>query len=421
MTWDPPHLRLIQHHLEGIMTGRIRRLMIMVPPRHGKSELTTIHWPAYLLQRWPHRRVVVAAYNATLAEKFSRRTRNIARRVGVQLDPERSAVADWLTTAGGGLRAVGVGGGITGQGADGVIIDDPVKSREEADSPTFRDRVWDWFTDDLYTRLEPGGFMVLIMTRWHEDDLAGRILASEQARDWTVVKLPALAEADDALGRQPGDALWPQRYDEAALAQIANVIGSRGWDALYQQRPNPPGGAVFKREWFKIVDHAPADLHWVRYWDLAASTRSSADYTASAACAMDDDGILWVRDMIHGRWEWPDQRRLMIQTMQAEPDVRHGIEEALHGLAAVQELLRARDVAHVSLQGIRVDRDKLSRALPWAARAEAGRVRLVRGEWITRFLDETAAFPRGAHDDQIDAVSGAVEMIGGGSLFVFGG
>lgn len=183
-----------------------------------------------------------------------------------------------------------------------------------------------------------------------------------------------------------------------------------------------PAGALFQRHWFNVVDHAPDGLDWVRYWDLAVSTKSSADYTASAAAALADDGTLYIRDVIHGRWEWPDQRRIIVNAMRAEPDVRYGIEEALHGIAAIQELQRDSSVAHVYLQGVRVDRDKVSRALPWAARAERGKVALVRGEWINGFLDELAQFPRGAHDDQVDAVSGAVGMIGDGSkLFVFGG
>jgi len=183
-----------------------------------------------------------------------------------------------------------------------------------------------------------------------------------------------------------------------------------------------PAGALFQRHWFNVVDYAPDGLDWVRYWDLAVSTKSSADYTASAAVALSDNGTLYIRDVIRGRWEWPDQRRIIVNAMRAEADVRHGIEEALHGIAAIQELQRDSSVAHVYLQGVRVDRDKLSRALPWAARAERGKVALVRGEWINAFLDEMTQFPNGAHDDQVDAVSGAVGMIGDGSkLFVFGG
>lgn len=172
-----------------------------------------------------------------------------------------------------------------------------------------------------------------------------------------------------------------------------------------------PAGAVFKRSWFSVVDRAPDGLQWARYWDLAASTKASADYTASAAVALADDGTLYIRDVIHGRWEWPDAKGVIMQSMASDPKVQHGIEEALHGLAAVQDLRRERSIAHVALRGIRVDKDKLSRALPWAARAESGKVKLVRGAWVEAFLAEVCAFPLAPHDDQVDTVSGGVAML----------
>ncbi len=177
-----------------------------------------------------------------------------------------------------------------------------------------------------------------------------------------------------------------------------------------------PAGTLFKRAWFTtITDRYPDGVSWVRYWDLAASTKDSADYTASAAVALSQDGTLYIRDMVRGKWEWPDAKRILMQTMQAEPSVQHGVEEALHGLAAVQELQRERSIANITLRGIRVDKDKQSRALPWAARAEAGKVALVRGPWIPAFLDEVASFPLGQHDDQVDSISGAVQMMSGPS------
>ena len=178
-----------------------------------------------------------------------------------------------------------------------------------------------------------------------------------------------------------------------------------------------PAGALFKREWFSIVDAAPEGVRWVRYWDLAASTKSSADYTASAAVALGDDGVLYVKDMIRGRWEWPDARRVIMQTMQAEPQAVHAIEEALHGIAAMQELRREPDIAGVTLRGIRVDKDKLTRAMPWAARAQAGKVALVRGAWIGAFLDEVTQFDgRGlTHDDQVDSISGGLALVARGA------
>jgi predicted phage terminase large subunit-like protein len=180
-----------------------------------------------------------------------------------------------------------------------------------------------------------------------------------------------------------------------------------------------PAGALFKRSWFNVVDAAPAGLRWARYWDLAASTKTTADYTAAAAVAIAPDGVLYVRDMIRGRWEWPDAKRIIMQTMLAEPATQYVIEEALHGLAAMQELRREPSIAHIALRGIHVDKDKMSRALPWAARAEAGKVALVRGPWIETFLGEAAAFPFGDHDDQVDTVSGGLVIAGRVSIQAF--
>lgn len=174
-----------------------------------------------------------------------------------------------------------------------------------------------------------------------------------------------------------------------------------------------PPGAVFRREWFRVVEAAPDGLRWVRYWDLAASTKTTADYTASVAVALDADGTLYLRDMIRGRWEWPDQERVLVTTMLSEPMVQHGIEKALHGIAAVQALVRRRELANIVVRGIGVDTDKLTRALPLAARAEQGKVALVRGEWVAAFLDELSAFTGDGtmHDDQIDSAAGGLAML----------
>jgi predicted phage terminase large subunit-like protein len=174
-------------------------------------------------------------------------------------------------------------------------------------------------------------------------------------------------------------------------------------------------GNVFRREWFRTVESAPDGLKWVRYWDLAASIKDTADYTASVACALGQDGTFYLRDMIRGKWEWPDQEKIMATTMLTEPRVVNGIEKAIHGLAALQVLTRRKDLLRVTIKGIDVDRDKLSRALPLSARAEQGKVCLIRGNWIPEFLDEMTAFSGDGktHDDQVDAASGGLAMLAG--------
>jgi len=219
-------------------------------------------------------------------------------------------------------------------------------------------------------------------------------------------------QSTDPLGRKPGEALCPKRFSREALLDKKRKMGTDSFEALYQQNPVPAGGGLFKRGWFtRIVEKAPDNLRWYRGYDLAVSTRTTADYTASFRCALDGEGNLYIADGFRQRIEYPDQRRFIIERMQAEPDTEHGIEEALHGRAIVQDLRRERHLAGSVFRGVKVTADKITRASAWAARAEDGKVILVRGAWIAEFLDEVCNFPNARHDDQVDAVSIAVQMI----------
>jgi len=217
---------------------------------------------------------------------------------------------------------------------------------------------------------------------------------------------------NDPLGREPGDALCPDRYDIPALRRIEKKLGSYSFAALYQQNPVPIDGGIFKRTWFtRIVDNAPDDLKWFRGYDLAVSTRTTADHTASVRCGMDTQGNIYIADGFRSRIEYPEQRRFVIERMQDERDTAHGVESALHGQALVQDILREAKLFHVVPRAIRTDTDKVTRALIWAAKAEAGKVILVRGPWIEDFIEEICTFPNGAHDDQVDATSLAFRMM----------
>jgi predicted phage terminase large subunit-like protein len=417
-TWTWPHQLLVDKYLNRVTRGECKRLMLFMPPRHTKTEKVTVRYPAWRLEKNPELRVILGAYNQDLANKFSRKMRRIVES-RLNLSRDLKQVKEWELPEGGGVRAAGVKSGITGYGADLVMIDDPIKSRAEAESKTYRKRVIDWYTDDLYSRLEPNAAIVLTMTRWHTDDLAGWLLqeAENGGEQWEVLSLPALAEDDDPLGREPGEALCPARYDQEALLRIKDTRSAQSWSSLYQQNPIASEGTVFDVDWFtRIEERAPEGLRWARYWDLAASTKTSADYTCSAAVAFGKDGTLYIRDMIRDRMEWPDARQLIIKTMKAEPRTRHGVEEALHGLAAVQELRRERSIVNVPFRGVRVTKDKLSRALAWSERAATGKVVLIadtKKKWIKAFLDEAAIFTGegDTHDDQIDSISGGVEML----------
>lgn len=399
LTWNWRHQAYLYKYLARLTEGEINRLMIFMPPRHSKSETVTIHYSAYRIEHDPALNIILGSYNQKLANRFSRRIKRLAEERKVKLSKDRRAAEEWETEKGGGVRAVGVGAGVTGFGAKLIVIDDPVKNRAQAESQTFRDNTWDWFNDDIYTRLEPGAAVILIQTRWHEDDLAGRLLkeAEDGGEWWEVVKLPALAEgrtagipacegesgtqarmpavqSEDPLGREPGDALCPDRYDEAALAKIKRKLGSYSFSALYQQNPVPSDGGLFKREWFAtIVDRAPDGLRWIRAYDLAVSTKTTADYTASFRCALDKrTGILYIADGFRARIEFPEQRRYIKERITEERDSQHCIESALHGQAFVQELQREVRFANRSIRSVRVDVDKTSRAHAWTtARAEA--------------------------------------------------
>lgn len=416
-TWDWPHQLHLYRALERVTNGTCKRLMIFMPPRHTKTETVTVRYGAYRLEQNPKLNIILGCYNQKLANRFSRKTLRIAKQ-RMALSTERKAVEEWETAIGGGFRAVGVGGGITGFGGDLIMIDDPVKNREEAESETYRDKCWEWFNDDLYTRLEPGGAIVLTMTRWHDDDLAGRLLAemAEGGEQWEVVSLPALAEDDDPMRRKVGQALCPARYDETKLAEIKQKLGSYSFAALYQQRPTPLEGGLFKREWFgadKFIDRAPDGLQWARGYDLAVSQKTSADYTASFRCAFTRDGDLIIDGGFRKRVEFPEQLRYVVKRMVDEKRTRHGIEKALHGEALVQALRRIPAVRGIPLKAVKVDTDKFTRALGWANLAEEGRVYIVRSHWNNDFLDEVCRFTgKGdAHDDQVDAVSLAVNML----------
>lgn len=258
-----PHHRLIIEKLEAVERGDIRRLMLFVPPRHGKSELASVRFPAWYLGRDPRRKVILASYGAVLAYKFSRRVRNLVKSPlyqrlypGLELTGDAAAVQFWAWLhhgeEAGAFNAAGVGGGITGEGCDLLIVDDPVKDAKEALSLTVRDDTYEWYSSTAYTRLDRvANAVVVIQTRWHEDDLSGRLLqqAEEGGEKWEVVDLPAVAEAGrpDALDRRPGQPLWPARFDAERLAVIRTTVREQWWEALYQQRPPETLGGRFFR------------------------------------------------------------------------------------------------------------------------------------------------------------------------------
>lgn len=434
---DPVHV-LMAETLDRVVAGEIRRLMIFAPPQHGKSELVSVRLPAFWLGRLPDEPVILTSYGATLAESKSRQVRDILisdefRALFGELAPidepvtlrsDSRAVARWqLAGKRGAMLAVGVGGPVTGHGARLGIIDDPFENWEQASSQTHRDRVWDWYRGTFRTRIWEGGAIVLIMTRWHEDDLAGRLLR-EQASEWTVLRLPALAEtqeerdyndrrmgvavgAADPLQREPGDALSPSRYSRGELALIKRDVGSLVFAAEYQGAPTAAEGTLVKRAWLPIVNAAPSQvLGKLRYWDKAASTKASAKFTAGVKVSYSVEGIVYVEDAKRGQWSTNDRRIIVKQTAQMDGiEVVIGIEQepGSSGLDSVQDDIRL--LAGYAAFADRPSGDKDTRLLPFAAQAEAGNVRLVAGAWNEAFIDELCAIPNGRYRDQADAVA----------------
>jgi len=412
------HTRLLIGRLEAVERGEIDRLMVFMPPRHGKSLLCSELFPAWYLGRHPERSVIAASYGAELATDFGRRVRNHMTDALHQRIFPKAAVADDSTArhrfnlmAGGAYYAVGAGGPLTGRGADLLLIDDPIKNREDADSSAYRKALQGWYESVAYSRLEPGGAIVLIQTRWHQDDLAGWLLREHAAEGWEVVSLPALAEAGDVLGRAEGEPLWPERFGAEALGRIREAIGGAAWAALYQQRPSAAEGAIFKREWWRSYNESTLPARFERVilsLDTAFKATETADYSAAAVIGVGKAGY-YVLDVWRGRVEFPELRR-MVEVLAAKwnPE-RVIIEDKASGQSLIQAL---RVETRLAVTAVRVDSDKVSRANAVTALVEAGRVFLPeRAEWLSDFLEEAANFPAGAHDDQVDALVHALNFV----------
>ena len=410
-SYEAPHLRLIAEHLDKMRAGEFDRLAISMPPRHGKTETMTVRAPVFLLEHDAQEQILITGYNQSVARRFSRKARQLAQsRLAVSGD--KFSTDEWETKEGGGIVARGVGTPPTGIGFGWVFIDDPIKMREEAESALYRDKVWDWFTDDLYTRLEPGGKIVLTCTRWHYDDLTARAIESEPER-WHTLKLPALAEENDPLGRGVGEALWPERFPVETLERIRGVqtkegIGEYAFESLYQQNPTPREGAFFKVSQLEIVDTLPAACRSARGWDFGASLKG--DYTVGAKVARDAENVFYVTDIVRGQWLPDERNRILKQTA-----ILDGIAVPIHipqdpGQAGVdQKFALTRLLAGFSIRSERPTGDKVTRADTFAAQVNGGNVKMLKAEWNRAFLEELRMFPMGKHDDQVDA---AVDAFG---------
>jgi len=410
LRWDWPYQRLIQSKLDLVTTGEIDRIMFFAPPRHGKTEGITVRYPVYRMERNPRIRVIQAAYNQTLAAKFSRKSRRLARARGIALSEERTAVNDWETAAGGGLRAVGAGAGIAGHGGDLILLDDPVKSREEAESPVYREKVWEWWTDDLWTRREPEAAVILSLTRWHHDDLAGRILNGPDGKRWVVVRLPALAEEKDPLGRKEGEALCPDRFDEEWLKDQQAIMGEYAFEALYQGNPTPRTGNMFPRGKVTSVPAAPVGTRWCRAWDKAG-TAGAGKRSAGVKIGKGPDARWYIGHVVLGQWAAAERETVMRTTASGdgvEVEIELEQEPGSGGKESAESSIKG--LAGYNVQARPSTGDKVTRAGPFAAQWQAGNVSIVSGSdpavpapWIQKYLEEMELAPFGKYVDQMDA------------------
>lgn len=404
------HHRTIASALEAAERGELDRIIITAPPRSGKSELASRRAPAWALGRDGRRHVIAASYNSDLATDFGREVRNIVKSPEYQrLFPNTSLAADsraanrWHTQAGGMYTAAGVGTAVTGRGADWLLIDDPHKDRAEADSEIQRQRVWDWYTSTAYTRLSPRGVVVLIQTRWHEDDLAGRLLAQQAAGgdQWTVIELPAL----DRLGAP----LWPERFDLPALERIRAAIGPRDWSALYQGQPAPDEGAYFLREWLVPYSITP-QRETLRVYGASdyAVTSDGGDYTVHLVVGVDPDGKMHALDLWRGQTDSAEWIEAFCELVRKWKPLEWA-EESGQITASIGPFLKRRQIE----TGAWVYRRPFPSRADKAIRAQSIRARMSMhglyvpavAAWRGEFERELLYFPSGRHDDQADALS----------------
>jgi predicted phage terminase large subunit-like protein len=384
------------------------------------------------MERDPAFRVCVGCYNQRFAEKFGRKARKIARQ-RFALSGERSAACEWETEAGGVFRACGVGSPPMGEGFDLLILDDPIKSRAEAESQAYRDRVWDWYTDDLYSRLEPDAAIILIVTRWHLDDIVGRIQSSEDAASWEFVTLPAEAEDNDPLGRQPGEALCPDRYPLAALADRRRVMGEAGYLAMFQQRPVPREGALFKAKWWQRYhwsnDHYvlnsdrsqvfPQHCRRIAVMDPAGGISGYADYTAIGVYDVTEDNRLFVAHMERERIPVENiPRRLKVVCERWRPDYVM-IENVFNQGGIVRECRSYPGMPPVK-DAVPDGKKKAERATQAIIRAESGQIFIpddpLAFPWLHAWEHEHEIFTgvNDERDDQVDCTAYVcVEMMAG--------
>ena len=421
------HHRLINEKLEQVDAGKIKRLMIFMPPGSAKSTYASVVFPTWFMGRHPGKNIISTSYGSDLAKKFGRKCRQITRS-GEFLDVfnstishDNKAVDNWALENGSTYMSGGILSGITGNRADGLVIDDPVKGREEAESQTMRDKIWEAYLSDLRTRLKPSGWIVIIQTRWHADDLSGRILPVNwdgrsgwvEAKDgekWFVISLPAQCNRDDdPLGREHGEYLWTDWFSQEHWEQEKKTQGSRNWSALYQQSPTLEEGGIFPAAWFNYFVTEPADyVRMIQSWDTAQKENEINDFSVCTTWIQTRLGYFLI-DVYQDRLAYPALKRaIKSKANQFNPSVLL-IEDKGSGISAIQDLAAETDLPII---GIEPEKDKVFRAMEVSPLYEAGLVyHQEDGPWLIDYETELTNFPNVDHDDQTDSTTQALKWM----------
>lgn len=410
----------LDRFLQDVADKKSPRLIITMPPRSGKSELVSRRFPAFALGRNPDLQIIATSYSSDLSQRFNRDVQRVIddeqyfelfpktklNNSRVRTDSRGSYIrtSDLFEIVGhaGAYRSCGVGGGITGQGADILIIDDPIKDRAQAASKTIRDSIWDWYTSTAYTRLSPGGGVIVMATRWHTDDLIGRLIQRMGEGDtFRIVNYPAIAEHDE-LHRKAGEALHPERYPLSTLLQIQKTIGSRDWEALYQQHPVPDGGALFKLEWFRrwtATSLPPEFDHTLMSWDMTFKDSKNSDYVVGQVWGKKGPNF-YLLDQVRGQWDFVKTKEMVRVLAHKWPRVvRKLVEDKANGSAVISEL-KSTVSGFVPITPTESKEARASSVTPYF---EAGNVFLPEDSaapWVPHYVSELLEFPAGSHDDQ---------------------
>lgn len=393
--------------LRDIEDGKNPRLILMAPPRHGKSAIVSERFPVFAMGHHPDWQVMSASYAAGIAEKFSRKARALVKEKNVmeifpklRIDSDRTAAEEWETTAGGIYKAIGVGGSATGAGANILSIDDPIKGREQAFSQTYRDKVFEWYESEAETRLMPEAGVVMTLTRWHEDDLAGRLLKRDPG-EWKVVSFQAIAEQDEKF-RKEGEALHPERYPVERLLKIKQH-GRWVWPALFQQNPTATEGGLIKRHWFKYYDMLPNVKSYTWSWDTAIKPKQANDYSVGGLWAECDNGFYLVK-VFRDKIEYPELKRQVSMLYNEQKASAVLIEDKASGQQLLQDFQRDGTMPVIAMMPKKnMASSKEERVHLCSPLFEAGKVFIPsNAPWVADYVEELVTFPNAAHDDQVD-------------------